>query len=117
MGGPKSLITKLTWAMKETRRVFKNLSYRICDFSAIFGPDLTCAEEKYLNKIRPYLKDSINNLKKSDTCKIQLSLANTSIVSIDNDEERVIHSKSCGIEVIINDEADEVVRLIRGKFN
>ena len=25
---------------------------------------------KYLNKIRPYLKDIINNLKKSDTWKI-----------------------------------------------
>ena len=26
--------------------------------------------EEYLNKIRPYLKDIINNLKKSDTRKI-----------------------------------------------
>ena len=27
--------------------------------------------EKYLNKIRPYLEHIINNLKKSDTWKIQ----------------------------------------------
>ena len=27
----------------------------------------TLSVEKYLNKIRPYLKDIINNLKKSDT--------------------------------------------------
>ena len=32
--------------------------------------------EEYFNKIRPYLKDIINNLKKSDTWKIQLTIAN-----------------------------------------
>ena len=42
--------------------------------------------EEYLNKIRPYLKD-INNLKKSGMWKIQLSIANNFISSIDNDEE------------------------------
>ena len=30
--------------------------------------------EEYLNKIRPYLKGIINNLKKSDTWKIQLTI-------------------------------------------
>ena len=30
--------------------------------------------EEYLNKIRPYLKGIINNLKKSDTQKIQLTI-------------------------------------------
>ena len=31
--------------------------------------------KEYLNKIKPYLKDIINNLKKCDTCKIQLTIA------------------------------------------
>ena len=30
--------------------------------------------------------------------------------SIDNDEERVMHSKSDNIEIIVNDEADEVIK-------
>ena len=30
--------------------------------------------EEYLNKIRPYLKGILNNLKKSDTWKIQLAI-------------------------------------------
>ena len=34
----------------------------------------TLRVREYLNKIRPYLKDIINNLKISDTCKIQLTL-------------------------------------------
>ena len=65
--------------------------------------------EEYLNKIRPYLKDIINNLKKSDTSKIQLTIANNFISSIDNDEERVMHSKSDNIEIMINDGADEII--------
>ena len=64
----------------------------------------------YLNKIRLYLKDIINNLKKSDTWKIQLKIAMNSISSKDNDEEHAIHSKIDNIEIMINDEADEVVK-------
>ena len=30
--------------------------------------------------------------------------------SIDNDEERVMHSKSDNIEIMINDEADEIIK-------
>ena len=66
--------------------------------------------EEYINKIRPYLKDIINNLKKSDAWKIQSAIANNFISSIDNNEERVIHSKSDNIVIMINDEADEVIK-------
>ena len=62
-----------------------------------------------LIKIRPYLKDIINNLKKSDTWKIQFIIANNFTSSIDNDEEHVMHSKS-DIEIMINDEADEIMK-------
>ena len=61
------------------------------------------------NILIKFLKD-INNLKKSDTWKIQLTIANNFISSIDNDEECVIHSKSDNIEIMINDEADEVIK-------
>ena len=53
----------------------------------------TLSVEEYLNIVRPYLKDIINNLEKSDTWKIQLTIAITFISSKDNDEQRVIHSK------------------------
>ena len=52
----------------------------------------------------------MNNLKKSDTQKIQLAIANNFISSIDNDEERVMHSKSDNIQVMISDEPDEVIK-------
>ena len=53
--------------------------------------------KKYLNKIRPHLKDIINNLKKSDTWKIELTIAINFIPSKGNNEKRVIHSKSDSI--------------------
>ena len=38
-----------------------------------------------------------------------MTIANNFISSIDNDEERLMHSKSDNIEIMINDEVDEVV--------
>ena len=64
--------------------------------------------EEYLNEIRLYLKDIINNLKKYDPWKIQLTIANSFILSIDNDEEHVMYSKSDNIEIMISGEACEV---------
>ena len=64
--------------------------------------------EVYLNKIRPYLKDIINNLKKSGTWKIQLKIAINFIYSKD-DEEHVMHLKSDNIEIMINDKKDEAI--------
>ena len=64
----------------------------------------TLSVEEYLNKMRPYLKDIMNKLKKSDTWKIQLAIAANFISSIDNDEEDIVHTKSDNIKVLINDE-------------
>ena len=66
---------------------------------------------EYLNKIRPYLKDVINNLKKSDAWEIQLTMAINVISSKnDNNQERLMHSKRDNIEIEINHEADEVIK-------
>ena len=43
--------------------------------------------ERKQYQLKNVLKDIINNLKKSDTWKIQSTLANNFISSIDNDEE------------------------------
>ena len=44
----------------------------------------TLPVEKYLDKIRIYLKDIINNLKKSCKLKVQLTIPNKPISFIDN---------------------------------
>ena len=51
--------------------------------------------EEYLNKIRPCLRDLVNDLKQSDTWKIQLTITINFISSKgDSDEDHVMHSKS-----------------------
>ena len=53
-----------------------------------------------------------NDLKKSDISKIQLTITINFISSKDdNNEERVMHSKSKNIETMISDEADEVIKI------
>ena len=42
--------------------------------------------------------------------KIQLTIANNFISSIDNYEENVMHSKSDNMEIMIKDKADEVIK-------
>ena len=70
----------------------------------------TLSVEEYLNKISSYLKYTINNLKKSDTWKIQLTIANNFISSLHNAEERLMHSESGKIEIMISEEADDVIQ-------
>ena len=65
--------------------------------------------EEYLDKIRTYLRDIINDLKQSDTWKIQLTITINFISSKDdNDEDHIMHSKSDNVEIVISDKADEV---------
>ena len=71
--------------------------------------EIKLSTEEYLTKIRPCLKDIINNFKKSNTWKIQLAIAINFISSKDNDQERVMQSKSDNREFMIYDNADEVI--------
>ena len=70
----------------------------------------TLSVKEYLNKIRPHSKDIINNLKKPKKWKIQLTIANNFISSIDNDEEYVVHPKSDTMEIMINEEVDKFTK-------
>ena len=51
-----------------------------------------------------------NNLKKSDTWKIQVTITNNFCSSIDDDEEHLMHAKGDNIEIIINDEENEIIK-------
>ena len=67
--------------------------------------------EEYLDKIRPYIKDIINDLKKSDTGKLQLRIVINFISSKDTGEEHVMHSKSDNIEIMISDKVIKQMKL------
>ena len=108
-------IKKLFEHEKEQENYYKPVrvsgfrSNKYVEYESNGGRNKTLSVEEYINIIRPYLKDIINNLKKSDTWKIQLTIANNFISSLDNDEEHVMHSKSDNIEIMISDEASKVI--------
>ena len=54
----------------------------------------TLSVEEWHKKIRPDLNYIINILKKTDIWKIQLTIANNFISSIENLEEHLMHSKN-----------------------
>ena len=59
----------------------------------------------------------IQGMKKiSGIWRIQVTIANNFISSIDNDEELEMHSKSNNIE-LINDEGDEVIKELFDSLN
>ena len=73
----------------------------------------TLSDDKYLNEIRLHLMDIINNLKKSDTWKIQSTIAINFISSKDNDEERVMHSESDDTLIMINDDVNHLLKNVK----
>ena len=83
--------------------------------------------KKYLNMIKPYLIDIINNHKTrglvryhsgnkswleetSSEWKIQLTMAISFIPSKDSDETRTMHAKSNKVEIMIGSETDEIIK-------
>ena len=71
-------------------RVSNFWSNNYIEFESNSGTNEILSVEEYLNKIRSYLKDIIKNLKKSNTWKVQLLIANNFISSIDNNKKHVI---------------------------
>ena len=70
---------------------------------------LTISE--YLDMIRPYLVNMINDHKNQDEWKIQLSVAINLISSKpDSDETRIMHTKSDNIEIMIGSDTNEVLK-------
>ena len=64
--------------------------------------------DEYLNKTEPYLRNIRINLQKSDTWKIQLTVAINFISSKDAEEERIIHSKSNNVKLKSYNDANVV---------
>ena len=70
----------------------------------------TPSVEEYLSRIELFLKEIINNLKKSYTWKIQLTITVTFISAKDNDEVHIMRLKSDNIFTMIHDRAGEVIK-------
>ena len=72
--------------------------------------------DKYLNKIKIYLRNIIVNLQNFDTWKIQLTITIKLISSKGTEEERVVHSNSDKIIFASYNDANEVLNELFSYF-
>ena len=85
-------------------RVNNFWSNNYIEFESNSNKNKTLSVKEYPNKFRPYLKDIINNLKKSDTWKVQLILFQIILFLSYIMMKLHMHSKSDNIEIITSDE-------------
>ena len=85
------------------------MKYKYIEYESSGDRNKNLSLKEYLDKIKPYLRDIIINPQKSDTWKIQLTIAINFISSKDVDEECVMHLQSDNIEFMPYDNINEVV--------
>ena len=71
---------------------------------------------EYLNIIRPYLIDMINNHKAHSEWKIQLALPINFVSSLDIDEFREMYTKSDNIEIMSGTETNDIIKELFNSF-
>ena len=71
---------------------------------------------EYINTIRPYLSDIINNHKTQGEWKIHLTMAINFISSKDSDETRTMHTKNGTVEIMMSSETDKIIEGILNLF-
>ena len=88
--------------------IFQNDNY--VEYESNSDRNKTLSVEEYLKKLNHayHFIYIINDLKECDTGKVQLTVAVNLMSSKDNDKERIMHSKSDNIEIMINDKVDEI---------
>ena len=65
--------------------------------------------KEYIDIIRPYLSDMINDHKTQSEWKIQLTMQTNFVSSKDSEETCTMHTKSSNIEIVISNETDEII--------
>ena len=75
--------------------------------------DANLALYKYFEKIKPYLKDVIDDYKSKGEWKIQITMRIIFICFIDKNETQVMHTKSDNVEIMNGtDSSDAINKLI-----
>ena len=80
--------------------------------------DKSLSVKEYLNKIRPYLSNMINDLKTQSKWKIEVAMETSFMSSKDSKDSKdsnetcTMHTKSNNTEIMIGNETDEIMKEI-----
>ena len=78
--------------------------------------DKNLSPKEYLDMIRPYLSDMINDHKTRREWKIQLTMQINFISSKDSEETRTMYTKSHNIEIMMGNETDKIIKKLFESF-
>ena len=80
------------------------------------GKDKNLSPKEYLDMIRPYLRDMINDHKTRREWKIQLTMR-INFISLENSKEtRTMYTKSLDIEIMMGSETDDIIEVLHKCF-
>ena len=78
--------------------------------------DKNLSPEDYLDIIRPFLRDMINNHKTHGEWKIQLIMRINFVSSLDTGEFHTMHSKSNNVEIMMGIETNDIINELFESF-
>ena len=99
----------------KTTSVFDNKNNYI-KYESKGDKDKILSVTEYLDMIRPYLSDMINDHKSQGEWKIQLAMSINFMSSKDSEETRTKHTKSHNIEIMMSSEIDEIIKELFQSF-
>ena len=90
-------------------RIGNAFSSNYIEYESNGDKDKTLFIDDYLDMIRQYLTDIINDRKSQGEWNIQLTMEINFISSKDSNETRTMHTKSDNIEIMIRNETDKII--------
>ena len=99
-------IQKNYYRPKRTKGAF---NHNYIEYESKGDKNKNLSPEDYLDIIKPFLRDMINNHKTHGEWKIQLTMQITFISSLDTGEFRIMNSKSDNVEIMMGIETDDII--------
>ena len=113
---PKNNLFKPKEDNNKPVRIGNAFSSDYIEYKSNGDKDKSLSIKDYLDEIKPYLSDMINDHKTQSEWKIHLTIAINFFSSKDSEEIRTMHSKSDNIEVLIGNETNENIEKIFESF-
>ena len=97
-------------------RIANTFSSNYIEYKSNGNKEKTLSIKDYLDEIKPYLSDIINDHKTQGEWKIKLTMKTNVFSSKDSKETRTMYSHSDNIEVVIGIETDKIIEDLFGSF-
>ena len=97
-------------------RIGNAFSSNYIEYKSNGNKDKTLSSKYYLDELKPYLSDIINDHKTQSEWKIKLTMSINFFSSKDSKETRTMYSPSDNVEVLIGIETDKIVEDLFDSF-